>query len=163
MDSQDTVAAIVNQWRHERPDLDPDPMLVIARIGRLAETIDALLRPTFAAAGLGNGDFDVLAALRRSGAPYALSPGDLSRAMLVTTGAVSKRLDRLERRGLIERSVAAIDARARLVALTPPGLELVDTLIRSHLDRQREILVGLTRDERAHLADLLATLGRSVE
>lgn len=163
MNDQDAVDAIVDQWRHERPGLDPDPMLVVARIGRLAVTIDALLRPTFAAAGLGNGDFDVLAALRRSGAPYTLSPGDLGRAMVVTTGAVTKRLDRLERRGLIERSVAAGDARARLVTLTPNGVGLVDTLMEQHLDRQREIVSGLTDDERNRLADLLAVLGRSVE
>lgn len=163
MDTQDTVAAIVDQWRQERPDLDPDPMLIVARIGRLAETIDAQLRPTFADAGLGNGDFDVLAALRRSGPPYTLSPGDLSRAMLVTTGAVTKRLDRLERHGLTERTIAADDARARLVTLTPKGVTLVDTLMGRHLDRQREIISALTIDERNRLAELLATLGRSVE
>ncbi|UYM03809.1 MarR family winged helix-turn-helix transcriptional regulator [Solicola gregarius] len=159
----DAVARIVDQWRAERPDLDPDPMLVIGRIGRLAETIDGLLRPPFAAAQLGNGDFDVLAALRRAGSPYTLTPGELSRAMLVTTGAVTKRIDRLERRALVERAVAAGDARGRLVTLTPRGVQLVDDLIADHLDRERELLAGLSDAQCARLADLLGRLSAALE
>ena len=83
----DWVSAIVRRWRDLRPDLDSTPMLVIARLGRLNAIIDDLLRPPFAAAGLANGDFDLLAALRRQGPPYEASPGELTLAMLVTTGA----------------------------------------------------------------------------
>ncbi len=163
MHEDDPVAAFVDQWRRERPDLDPDPMLIVARIVRLAEIFDAYLRPTFADAGLGNGEFDVLAALRREGQPYALSPGELSEAMLVTTGAVSKRIDRLQHRGLVDRSIAATDARARLVTLTPAGVELVDALMGRHLDRQRALVADLTAQERERLGDLLGVLGRSVD
>ena len=159
----DAVGQIVEEWRRERPDLDPTPLLIIGRIDRLATTIDGLLRPPFAAAQLGNGDFDVLAALRRSGAPYTLTPGELSRAMLVTTGAVTKRLDRLERRGLVERTVAADDARGRTVSLTPSGEAFVDELIERHFDRERDLLDGLTARERDKLADLLGRLAISLE
>lgn len=159
----DPVATIVDQWRRERPDLESDPMLVIGRIDRLSATFDVRLRPTFAAAGLGNGDFDVLAALRRSGSPYELTPGELSRTMMVTTGAVTKRLDRLQRQGMVERTVTAGDARGRLVSLTPAGVDLTDELIERHLAREDDLLGGLSAAERTRLADLLGTLLSSLE
>lgn len=154
----DPVDEIVEQWRRQRPDLDPDPMLVIGRIDRLSAAFDVRLRPTFAEAGLGNGDFDVLAALRRAGPPYELTPGALSRSMMVTTGAVTKRIDRLERQGLVARTVAPSDGRGRLVSLTPAGVELVDGLIGRHLAREATLLDGLEEHERARLADLLSKL-----
>lgn len=89
---------VVEQWAIERPDLDASPILVIGRIERLPAKVEAALRPTFAAEAMGNGDFDVLAALRRNGSPYAMRPADLSRVMLVTTGAITKRIDRLQAR-----------------------------------------------------------------
>ncbi|TWV56366.1 MarR family transcriptional regulator [Streptomyces misionensis] len=154
----DPIAAIVDQWKRERPDLDAAPMLVIGRLFRLTSALDQRLRPPFAAAGLGSGDFDVLAALRRSGAPYALSAGELSRTVLVTTGAITKRVDRLEARGLVARSVDRSDSRGRLVTLTPEGVALTDELIAVHLDNQRRLLAGLGEDERARLASLLERL-----
>lgn len=163
MDSPDPVAAAVEQWRAERPDLDPAPLLVLGRIQRIEALADAVLRAPFAAAGLGNGDFDALAALRRSGRPYALSPGELADAMLVTTGAVTKRVDRLEERGLVARTVAPGDARARVVSLTPAGRRLADRLIATHLDNERALLDGLSAAERDTLAGLLGRLLRSIE
>ncbi|MGW6704926.1 MarR family winged helix-turn-helix transcriptional regulator [Streptomyces sp. NPDC054956] len=151
----DAIAAIVDQWKRERPDLDTAPMLVTGRLFRLADELDQRLRPPFQAAGLGSGDFDVLAALRRSGEPYALSAGELSRTVLVTTGAISKRIDRLEARGLVGRTVAEADSRGRLITLTPEGVALTDELIAVHLDNQRHLLAGLTPDEQTHLAHLL--------
>ncbi|WP_055588845.1 MarR family winged helix-turn-helix transcriptional regulator [Streptacidiphilus griseoplanus] len=151
----DAITAIVDQWKRERPDLDPTPMLVVARLFRLTGTLDQQLRPPFQAAGLGSGDFDVLAALRRSGAPWTLSAGDLSRTVLVTTGAITKRVDRLEARGLVSRSVAESDSRGRLITLTAEGVELTDELIAVHLDNQRALLSGLTPEEQTHLAHLL--------
>lgn len=159
----DAVDDIVDQWRRQRPDLSPDPMLVIGRIDRLSAAFDALLRPTFAAAELGNGDFDVLAALRRRGKPYELTPGELSQAMLVTTGAVTKRLDRLERQGLVVRAVTPGDARGRLVSLTRAGARLTDELIERHLVREAELLDGLDDAERTRLASLLSKLLVSLE
>ncbi|WP_153026861.1 MarR family winged helix-turn-helix transcriptional regulator [Glycomyces albidus] len=154
----DGVADMVGQWRRERPDLDASPMLVVGRLFRLVDEFDRRLRPPFAEAGLGNGDFDVLAALRRSGEPYALSAGELSRTVLVTTGAITKRVDRLEAKGLVARSVADDDARGRQIALTPKGIELTDRLIAEHLENQRRLLDGLTERERATLAMLLGKL-----
>ncbi|MFC9245664.1 MarR family winged helix-turn-helix transcriptional regulator [Streptomyces sp. NPDC057136] len=158
----DAIAAIVEQWKRERPDLDAAPMLVMGRLFRLTDALDQRLRPPFQAAGLGGGDFDVLAALRRSGEPYALSAGELSRTVLVTTGAISKRVDRLEARGLVSRSVAESDSRGRLVTLTAEGSELTDELIAVHLDNQRRLLSGLSADEQTRLGDLLERLASTL-
>ncbi|MEU5875109.1 MarR family transcriptional regulator [Glycomyces sp. NPDC047369] len=162
-DRNDAVADMVGQWRRERPDLDASPMLVVGRMFRLADGFDRELRPPFADAGLGNGDFDVLAALRRSGEPYALSAGDLSRTVLVTTGAITKRVDRLEAKGLVARSVADEDARGRQISLTPKGKELTDRLMGVHLANQARLLEPLTAAERKTLAGLLAKLASNAE
>lgn len=159
----DHVAELADQWRRERPDLDPSPLLVIGRIEWIQARTDAALRPLFAAAGLGNGDFTTLTALRRSGPPYALSPGDLATAMLVTTGAVTKRTDRLVAQGLVTRGPAASDGRGRLVALTDRGRALVDRLIGEHLANEERLLSGLTADERRRLAGLLHVLAASLD
>ncbi|MDI3402227.1 MarR family winged helix-turn-helix transcriptional regulator [Streptomyces cavernicola] len=151
----DSTAVIVDQWRRERPDLDATPMLVVGRLFALTDALDQRLRPPFAAAGLGNGDFDVLAALRRSGKPFALSAGELSRTVLVTTGAITKRVDRLASRGLVNRSVTANDSRGRLITLTAEGVAVTDELIAAHLANQRRLLAGLTEEDQAQLADLL--------
>ena len=109
----DHVGRIMEQWRDERPDLDPSPMGVIGRLHRLADALHAELRPVFAEAGLSDGDFDVLASLRRSGTPYQLTPGELAASTMVTSGAITKRLDRLEEKGYVTRTVCADDARSR--------------------------------------------------
>src|ERR1700709_2726109 len=124
--AEDAVDRITAQWARERPDLDVAPMAVIGRISRLADLLDQRLRPVFAEVGLGNGDFDVLATLRRAGAPYRLTPTELSASAMVTSGAVTKRVDRLEREGLVERTVNALDARGRVIALTPKGRAVVE-------------------------------------
>ncbi|MGW7247348.1 MarR family winged helix-turn-helix transcriptional regulator [Streptomyces decoyicus] len=158
----DPVAAIVEQWNRERPDLDTTPMLVIGRLFRLTGTLDQRLRPPFGAAGLGSGDFDVLAALRRSAAPHALSAGELSRTVLVTTGAITKRVDRLEARGLVSRAVTEADSRGRLITLTAEGVKLTDELIAVHLDNQRRLLAGLSGEEQTQLAGLLERLASTL-
>ncbi|MGG8407903.1 MarR family winged helix-turn-helix transcriptional regulator [Streptomyces sp. 12297] len=158
----DAITAIVEQWKHERPDLDATPMLVIGRLFRLTDALDQRLRPPFGDAGLGSGDFDVLAALRRAGDPYALSAGELSRTVLVTTGAITKRVDRLEARGLVGRSVTEADSRGRLITLTAEGVALTDRLIAVHLDNQARLLAGLSEDERAQLAGLLGRLASTL-
>ncbi|MEU4679006.1 MarR family transcriptional regulator [Micromonospora sp. NPDC023737] len=159
---EDRIAEIVGQWHRERPDLDASPLLIIGRIQQLAEALDAALRPTFAAADLGNGEFNVLAALRREGEPYTLTAGQLSQRMLVTTGAVTKRVDRLIARGLVSRSVSAADARGRVVGLTPAGVTLTDQLIEKHLANEEAMLRGLADRDRRALEQLLATLARTV-
>ncbi|WP_433125031.1 MarR family winged helix-turn-helix transcriptional regulator [Micromonospora sp. CA-240977] len=138
-------------------------MLIIGRIQQLAAALEVALRPPFAAAGLGNGDFDVLAALRREGQPYTLTAGQLSHRMLVTTGAVTKRVDRLIARGLVSRSVSAADARGRVVGLTPAGVTLTDRLIEEHLANEAAILHGLTDSDRRTLERLLAAMNRTLD
>lgn len=159
----DHVDRLMQQWHVERPDLDVSPMGVIGRLHRLAEALHEQLRPVFAAAGLSDGEFDVLASLRRSGAPYELTPGELSATTMVTSGAVTKRLDRLERAGLLTRSVCADDARSRRIRLTPAGFELADRLIGEHVANEHRLLSGLTEAERGRLASLLEKWGRSEE
>jgi DNA-binding MarR family transcriptional regulator len=160
---EDFVAGIVRRWRDIRPDIDATPMLVIGRIDRLASLIDDQLRPPFAAAGLAPGDFDLLAALRRLGPPHEASPGELAAAMLVTSGATTKRTDRLERQGLVSRRPSDVDGRGRVVALTPSGRRLTDDLIAVHLANEERILAPLTAAQREQLAELLGELSRVVE
>ena len=159
----DHVGRIMEQWRRERPDLDPSPMGVIGRLHRLADALHAELRPVFAEAGLSDGDFDVLASLRRAGAPYQLTPGELAASTMVTSGAVTKRLDRLEEKGYVTRTVSAADARSRQIALTASGHALIDALVPRHLDNERRLLAGLTDLERSRLAHLLEAWGRTLD
>jgi DNA-binding MarR family transcriptional regulator len=156
--TDDAVAEIVAQWRRIDAELDPSPMLIIGRLHRLSALTDSLLRPPFAAAGLSNGDFDLVAALRRQPPPYELNPGQLAAAMMVTTGATTKRIDRLEAQGLVTRRICEADGRSRLIALTDRGRATVDRLIRTHLDNEADLVSELTVDQRTELADLLARM-----
>jgi len=159
----DHVARIMGQWGVERPDLDVSPMGLIGRLHRLGGRLNDELRPVFAAAGLGDGDFDVLAALRRSGPPYALTPGALGDTTMVTSGAITKRIDRLERAGLVSRRVSDTDARSRVVALTAEGRTLVDGLVEQHVANEHRLVSGLSEKERAQLARLLEAWGRALD
>jgi DNA-binding MarR family transcriptional regulator len=159
----DLVDMIVAQWKAERPDIDASPMQVIGRISRLAADLDPLLAPVFTSRGLGDGEFDVLATLRRSGEPFELSPGDLGASMMVTSGAVTKRVDRLERSGLVTRRVSEVDARARLIRLTAEGRRIVDEAVVDHVANEERLLSGLSVAEREALAGLLRKLGASIE
>lgn len=159
----DHVDRVLEQWRRERPDLDTSPMGVIGRLSRLSRLIDAELGRTFSAHDLDRPSFDVLATLRRSGAPYALTPAELMRSSMVTSGAVTQRLDRLEARGLVTRTRNAADARSVRVALTDAGLAAIDRALPDHLDTEQRLLAALAPDDRAALAsylrDLLQALG----
>jgi DNA-binding MarR family transcriptional regulator len=159
----DHVGRIMEQWRRERPDLDPSPMGVIGRLHRLSEALHTELRAVFAEAGLSDGDFDVLASLRRAGAPYQLTPGELAASTMVTSGAVTKRVDRLEAAGYVTRTVCAEDARSRRIALTEQGRELIDRLVPVHLENERRLLSGLSDIERTRLAHLLEAWGRTLD
>lgn len=158
----DAVDEILAQWRSVRPDLDVSPMGVVGRVHRVGARLDALLRPVFAQAGLGSGDFDVLATLRRNGPDRPLTPTELMDSMMVTSGATTKRLDRLERAGLVRRSPSPADGRVRLVSLTGAGLALVDELIARHVANEERLLAGLDAQERRLLADLLRRLGHGL-
>ena len=160
---EDAVDRIRAQWARERPELDTRPMGVIGRLHRLAELLDAELHTVFAQAGLGNGDFDVLATLRRSGPPFRLRPGELSASTMVTSGAVTKRIDRLEQRGLVQRSVSSEDARGREIQLTAKGRRLTDELVVRHLENEERLLASLDERERTQLTRLLRKLLLDVE
>lgn len=159
----DHVGRIMAQWAVERPDIDVSPQGIIGRLHRLAIRLDEELRPVFAAAGLSDGDFDVLAALRRSGAPYELSPGQLAQSTMVTSGAVTKRLDRLEGAGLVSRRTSADDARGRRVRLTDRGRALVDDVFEKHMANEHRLLASFSDLERARLAHLLESWGRALD
>ena len=158
----DHVQHVVDQWARERPDLDASPILVIGRLHRVGLALTTELVRVYGAHGLGEGDFDVLATLRRGGPPYELTPSDLVEQTMVTSGAVTKRLDRLEAAGLVERRVSGGDRRSRIVALTPAGLELTDRAVPEHLANEARLLEPLTTAERATLARLLGKLGASL-
>ncbi|MFF9144710.1 MarR family winged helix-turn-helix transcriptional regulator [Streptomyces sp. NPDC055051] len=158
---RDRVARIQADWRRERPDLDVSPQGVIGRLHRLADRLDGELRLVYDRYGLGEGEFDVLCALRRAGAPFERAPGELAAHTMVTTGAMTKRIDRLERAGLVARRRADDDQRGRIVALTGPGRELIDRAFTDHMRNERRLLDLLTPDEAEALEPLLAAwLGR---
>lgn len=151
----DHVAQVMGQWRRERPDLDPAPQGIIGRLHRIAGRLTEELVAVYARHGLGEGEFDVLATLRRQGSPYALTAGELAVQTMVTSGAITKRVDRCLARGWVTRSPSAADARGRVVALTPAGRALIDGAFADHLANEERLLEPFTTAERAQLADLL--------
>jgi DNA-binding MarR family transcriptional regulator len=154
----DDVDAIVDAWARERPDLDVAPLQVLSRVTRLGQHLDTARSLAFTRHELDTWEFDVLAALRRSGDPYALSPGQLAAATLVTSGTITNRVDRLEARGLVRREPDPTDRRGVRVLLTAQGQTHVDGAIKDLLDSEREILSGISEDESATLAQLLRQL-----
>jgi DNA-binding MarR family transcriptional regulator len=157
-DVEDSVDSILGQWARERPDLDCSPMGVIGRISQLQREVHLAQRATFARHGLDVPSFDVLAALRRAGEPYQLTPTALMRTALVTSGAITQRLDRLEEKGLITRERSAADGRAVVVTLTAAGRAALDAALPDHLETEQRLLDGLSDAEREQLAGLLRRL-----
>ncbi|MFI7588724.1 MarR family winged helix-turn-helix transcriptional regulator [Spongisporangium articulatum] len=154
----DEVDAIVDAWRRELPDLDASPLEVLSRVSRLARHLDRTRAATFAAHGLELWEFDVLAALRRAGTPYRLSPGRLVALTLVTSGTMTNRLDRLEARALLRRLPDPDDGRGVIVELAGAGRELVDAAIADLVAVERDLLSGLSAPERSSLSSLLRDL-----
>lgn len=159
----DRVALIQQAWERERPDLDVTPTGVIGRLNRLSGFITEELVSVYRRYGLGEGDFDVLATLRRAGAPYERAPGELADHTMVTTGAMTKRVDRLVEAGLVTRRRSERDGRARVVALTDAGRDLIDRAFAHHMANERRLLEPLTQEEQAQLAALLAKWLRAYE
>lgn len=154
----DEVDEIIAAWRRERPDLDVSPLQVLSRVSRLARQLDLGRRSAFREQALEPWEFDVLSALRRSGPPYQLSPGRLLTETLVTSGTMTNRIDRLQSQGLVERAPDASDRRGVVVTLTATGLARVDEAMAALLEREEQLLAGLSAADRTHLADLLRTL-----
>ncbi|MDX3577986.1 MarR family winged helix-turn-helix transcriptional regulator [Streptomyces sp. FL07-04A] len=161
---KDPVDAIAEQWAAVRPDLDTAAMQVFGRIGRIARAMGDRTEQAYAAFGIARGEFDVLATLRRSGEPYTLSPRQLSATLMLTTGGMTGRLDKLERAGLLRRSPDPHDRRGLQVTLTERGLELVDGAVVAGLAVQTDSLAAALNAEQAgRLADLLRELLLSTE
>lgn len=151
----DHVDKILEQWHRERPELSIGPMGTIGRIKRLHQYLMLGMGKTWAAHGLNAASFDVLATLRRAGSPYALSPGDLMAATMVTSGTMTNRVDQLEKAELIERVRNPADGRGFLVSLTEKGFEVIDAAVTEHVSTQAKLVSNLSNDERAQLDDLL--------
>lgn len=155
----DRAETAIEQWGRERPDL---PALPMAVLGRLSEASERVMRdhlnPLFAQAGLQPGEFDVLATLRRAGAPYMLSPTRLYEAAMISSGGMTARLDRLERAGLTERHPDPHDRRGKLIGLTDAGRALIDETITRHVANEQKILSTLSDAEQETLNHLLGKL-----
>ncbi|GHF59670.1 MarR family transcriptional regulator [Streptomyces mashuensis] len=151
----DHVDRVLEQWGRQRPDLDVSPMAVLGRLTRLSRLVTAAQRRTFAAHGLDAASFDVLATLRRSDPPHRLTPAELMRSSMVTSGAVTQRLDRLEGRGLVRRLPSEADGRSVLVALTDEGRAVIDAALPDHLATEEQLLAALDGPERDALAGTL--------
>ncbi|HEY1978019.1 MAG TPA: MarR family transcriptional regulator [Candidatus Baltobacteraceae bacterium] len=155
---RDRIDAIVAQWKGERPDLDTHAMAVVGRLQRAAAALRPKLDETHGASGLQGETFDVLASLRRSGAPYQLSPTELYREMMLTSGAMTNRIDRLEEAGLVARRPDPDDRRGTLVRLTAKGKTLIDTATSKHVANEERLLSALNARERQQLNELLRKL-----
>jgi DNA-binding MarR family transcriptional regulator len=157
-DYQDHVDAVHDQWRRERPDLDVQALATVGRILRTAHLLDGALARGLAAYELQPGWFDLLAALRRAGAPYELNPSELMRATLLSSGGMTKRLDRLEEAGLIERRPDPDDRRGTRVRLTRRGKATIDRALATHVANEELLLADLSPAERDALDGLLRRL-----
>lgn len=160
--SSDAVDQIVDQWRTERPDLDPTPIALFGRVHRVYLRYQAVIGKTFGRFDLNAASFDVLAALRRSGPPYRKTASELASGSLLSSAGVTFRLDRLESAGLIERQRDSDDRRVVHSQLTDAGLEVIEAAIAEHLEGEHRLLAGLTERERTQLARLLAKLESSI-
>ncbi len=158
-ETPDRATVAMGQWARERPDLDAFPMAVLGRLGEFSQrAMRERLSPLFNEHGLQPGEFDVLATLRRSGAPYALTAGALSAATLMSTGGMTSRIDRLERAGWTVRRPHPEDRRVVMVALTDAGFDLIDRIIGPHVDNERALLAPLSPAEQKTLDGLLVRL-----
>jgi DNA-binding MarR family transcriptional regulator len=155
---QDRIDRILAQWNRERPDLDTKAMGLVGRIQRAAAALRPRLDDTHGLSGLGGESFDVLASLRRSGRPYQLSPTQLYREMMLTSGAMTNRIDRLEEAGLVSRRPDPHDRRGTLVRLTAKGKALIDAATSEHVANEERLLAGLSAREQVQLGELLRKL-----
>jgi DNA-binding MarR family transcriptional regulator len=159
----DPVDKILAQWRQERPDLDVSPMGVIGRVTRLAKHLEQAIQETFSEFGLTVGEFDVLATLRRSGHPYQLSPTELFNTLMVSSGTMTHRIDRLEQAALVQRIPDLSDRRGTQIKLTNKGFDVIEKAVEDHVVNEHHILSVLDVTEREVLTQLLRKLLVSFE
>lgn len=158
----DEIDAISDQWARERPGLDLTAMSIFGRFGRVALLVGKAVDEVFAKHGLRGGEFDVLAALRRSGKPFVLTPSVLSATLMLSRAGMTNRLDRLESAGFVERRLDPDDRRSFLVALTKHGIEVVEAAVDEHVANETRLLSELSARDRAALDRILRVLLRSV-
>lgn len=154
----DAVDRIAAQWQQERPDLDTEAMVVFGRIYRLSRAMGDRIEQVYARFGIGRGEFDVLATLRRSGEPFSLSPTALAESLMLTTGGMTGRLDKLQKAGLVDRCPDPTDRRALKACLTDRGRALVDEAVGAGVEEQLGVLGRLPVQDRSALTDLLRAL-----
>lgn len=159
----DAIDRALEQWDKERPDLNTTPMAMIGRLMRLAKILEARITEVHKSYGLKMGEFDVLAALRRAGEPYRLTPSELLESMLLTSGAMTNRLDKLENKNLILRHHSKADRRSVEVELTEKGLLLIEELIVKHVQAQEELVQGLSDSEQDQVGQCVELWLRSFD
>ncbi|HEX2154090.1 MAG TPA: MarR family transcriptional regulator [Acidimicrobiia bacterium] len=155
VEKSDYVEQLIAQWNRQRPELDVAPMGLIGRISRISRLLERQIEELFAAHGLQGGRFDVLAALVRAGEPHRLTPTQLYNSLLVSSGAITNRIDRLVDDGLVTRGSNASDGRSLPVQLTEAGRQRLDAALIAHLENEEELLAPLNRRERELLAEIL--------
>lgn len=160
---RDHIDKILDQWREQRPDVDVSPMAVVGRLHRVGAVTGRLLSNNFQKQGLTREAFDVLATLRRSGPPFRLNPTQLLDSLLLTSGSMTNRIDRLEAEGYVERHPDPKDRRGTLVGLTEAGKEAVDRVLPAHMETEGQMLAMLTAEERAELSRLLRKMLLALE
>jgi DNA-binding MarR family transcriptional regulator len=159
--NRDEVDRLIAAWKRERPDVDLSPLSILSRITRISRHLDLARRDAFAE--LDTWGFDVLAALRRAGAPHTLSPSQLMQETMVSSGTMTNRLDRLEELSFITRQPDPSDGRGSLVSLTALGMKKVDAALDQLIKNERTFLTDLSKDEQAELADLLSRLAANFD
>lgn len=159
----DAIDQVISQWRRERPDLDLSAMGVFGRLGRLWQLLAPAVEEVFTRHGLRTGEFDVLAALRRSGPPYTLIPSAIADQLMMSRAGMTNRLDRLESAGLVMRRLDPADRRSFQIALTARGHEVVDAALTDHAANLARLVSPLSASERAGLDEMLRTLLRGLE
>ncbi|WP_433325149.1 MarR family winged helix-turn-helix transcriptional regulator [Spirillospora sp. CA-294931] len=154
----DAVEAVLEQWRRERPDVDTWPLGIVGRIMRISRMWDKEIKDFLAGHDLEPGEFDMLSTLRRSGEPYELTAGAFLKASLVTTGAITLRVDRMQEKGLVTRVRDSADRRSVRIRLTERGLDVIERVLPLHIANEARLLQALDRDALQGLAGTLSTL-----
>ena len=156
--NEDAVDRIVRQWTEQRPDLNVSPMAIIGRISRIERMLDPLLTSVFRTFGLERWSFDVLASLRRSGEPYELTPTQLFNSLMLTSGAITYRIDEMVKGGFVDRTPDPEDRRGQRIRLTKLGRLTIDAAVAAHVQNEARILAHLSGKERTELTRLLRKL-----
>jgi len=159
----DKVDKIIKQWNKERPELDVTSMALIGRFLRINQFLSLEMTKTFSEHGLNLANFDVLATLRRSSPPYALSPNDLMVSTMVTSGTMTNRIDQLSKAGLVKRVKNPNDGRSVVVSLTKAGFNVIDSALTAHVKTQDRLTSGLSQDEQKRLNTLLRKFLKKIE